>query len=63
MEVAQSGIITVVVDNATSTDGTVTLATSASGTHTIEYRAYDQSGLMGTATRTIIVSAPTAQRR
>ncbi len=50
--------ITVVVDNATSTDGTVQIDTSTPGTHTILYTVTDPNGLTGSATRTVIVSAP-----
>ena len=50
--------ITLVVDNATSTDGTVQIDTSKSGTHTILYTVTDPSGLTGSATRTVIISAP-----
>ena len=50
--------LTVVVDNATSTDGTVQIDTSRPGTHTILYTVTDPSGLTGSATRTVIVSAP-----
>ena len=50
--------LTVVVDNATSTDGTVQIDTSKPGTHTILYTVTDPSGLTGSATRTVIVSAP-----
>ena len=46
---------TTLLDGATTTS--IQLDTSSPGQHTIEYRAYDQSGLMGSATRTIIVSA------
>ena len=48
--------ITLVVDNATSTDGTVQIDTSRPGTHTILYTVTDPSGLTGTITRTVIVS-------
>jgi hypothetical protein len=34
------------------------LDTSPPGLHTIEYRAYDQNGLMGSATRAVVVNAP-----
>ena len=47
--------LTTLLDGATMT--ALSLDTSAAGTHTIEYRAYDQSGLMGSATRTVIVTA------
>ena len=50
--------LTIVVDNATSTDGTVQIDTSKPGTHTILYTVTDASGLTGSATRTVIVSAP-----
>jgi hypothetical protein len=50
--------LTVVVDNATSTDGTVQIDTSKPGTHTILYTVTDPSDLAGSATRTVIVSAP-----
>ena len=50
--------LTVVVDNATSTDGSVQIDTSTPGTHTILYTVTDPSGLTGSATRTVIVSAP-----
>jgi len=49
--------LTVVVDNATSTDGTVQIDTSRPGTHTILYTVTDPNGLTGSATRTVIVSA------
>ena len=48
--------ITLVVDNATSTDGTVRIDTSTPGTHTILYSVTDPNGLTGSATRTVIVS-------
>jgi len=48
--------LTVVVDNATSTDGTVQIDTSITGTHTILYSVTDPSGLTGSAFRTVIVS-------
>ena len=57
----QAGVnlgLTVVVDNATSTDGTVQIDTSKTGTHTILYSVTDPNGLTGSATRTVIVSAP-----
>jgi surface protein with Ig-like domain len=47
--------MTTLLDGATTTD--LTLDTGVPGTHTIEYRAFDQSGLMGSASRTVIVSA------
>ena len=50
--------LTVVVDNATSTDGTVQIDTSSPGTHTIIYTVTDPAGLTGSATRTVIVSTP-----
>ena len=50
--------ITLVVDNATSTDGTVQIDTSKPGTHTILYTVTDSNDLTGSATRTVIVSAP-----
>ena len=54
--------LTVVVDTATSTDGTVQIDTSKPGTHTILYTVTDPSGLTGSATRSVIVSpAPTPQ--
>ncbi|MBI2030939.1 DUF5011 domain-containing protein, partial [Candidatus Kaiserbacteria bacterium] len=37
--------------------GTITIDTSAAGTHTIEYRATDQAGNTGTATRTVTVES------
>ena len=49
--------LTIVVDNATSTDGTVQIDTSKPGTHTILYTVTDQNGLTGTASRTVIISA------
>ena len=48
--------ITVVVDNATSTDGTVHIDTSAPGTHTVLYTVTDPQGKTGSAMRTIIVT-------
>ena len=48
--------ITTLLDGATTTE--LTLDTGMPGTHTIEYRAFDQSGLMGSASRTVIVQAP-----
>ena len=48
--------LTIVVDNATSTDGTVQIDTSTPGTHTILYTVTDPNGLTGSATRTVIVS-------
>ena len=50
--------LTIVVDNATSTDGTVQIDTSKPGAHTILYTVTDPSGLTGSATRTVIVTAP-----
>ena len=50
--------LTLVVDNATSTDGAVQIDTSKPGTHTILYTVTDPSGLTGSATRTVIVLAP-----
>ena len=50
--------LTVVIDNATSTDGTVQIDTNNPGTHTILYTVTDPNGLTGSATRTVIVSAP-----
>ena len=47
--------ITALLDGATTTQ--LTLDTGVSGARTIEYRAFDQSGLMGSATRTVIVNA------
>jgi hypothetical protein len=49
--------ITALIDNATSTNGTVTIDTSTAGTHAIEYRAFDQHGLMGSTTRAVVVQA------
>ena len=44
------------VDGATSTPvAMVSLDTSAPGTHAVVYSVTDQNGLVGTATRTVIV--------
>ena len=48
--------IATLLDGATTTS--LQLDTSTPGQHTIEYRAYDQQGLMGSALRTVIVTAP-----
>jgi hypothetical protein len=48
--------ITTLLDGATTTQ--LTPDTGVPGTHTIEYRVFDQSGLMGSASRTVIVSSP-----
>ena len=50
--------LTIVVDGATSTNGSVQIDTAKPGTHTILYTVTDPSGLTGSATRTVIVSAP-----
>ena len=50
--------ITVVVDDATSTNGTVTIDTSKPGTHTILYTVTDAQGLTGSVTRTVDVVLP-----
>jgi len=50
--------ITVLVDNATSTGGTVTIDATTAGTHTIIYTVTNPAGLTGSATRTVIVSTP-----
>jgi hypothetical protein len=50
--------ITTLLDGATTTS--ITLDTSAAGTHTILYIVTDPAGLTGSATRTVIVSAPAA---
>ena len=50
--------LTLLVDNATSTDGTAKIATTAPGSHTITYLVTDSAGLTGLATRTVIVAAP-----
>ena len=39
---------------------TISLDTSVSGTHWIEYRAVDAAGNVGTATRNVIIEAPPA---
>ena len=51
--------LTTLLDGATTT-GEVSLDTTTPGQHTIEYRAFDQSGLTSTSTRTVIVSLPQA---
>ena len=48
--------LTLVIDDATSTDGSVEIDTSEPATHTILYTVTDPSGLTGSATRTVIVS-------
>jgi hypothetical protein len=48
--------LSTLLDGATTTS--LLLDTSKAGTHTIEYRAFDQNGLMGSASRTVIVSTP-----
>ena len=51
------GII-VLIDNATSTNGTPTIDTTQAGTHTVTYSVTDRAGLTSSATRTVIVTAP-----
>ena len=46
--------ITVIVDNATSTNGTAQIDTTKPGTHTILYTVTDPQDLKGSATRTVI---------
>ena len=49
----------IVDGGATTTVNAIQIDTTSAGTHTITYSATDESGLTGTATRTVIVSAPT----
>ena len=50
------GISASVDGGAATTPAQVSLDTSAAGTHTIVYSATDQHGVIGTATRTVIVA-------
>ena len=50
--------LTVLTDNATSTNGAVTIDTTKPATHTIPYSVTDPASLNGSATRTVIVAAP-----
>ena len=52
------GIQASVDGGATTTASTITIDTSSGGTHTIVYSATDGNGLVGTAIRTVVVSAP-----
>jgi hypothetical protein len=53
--------LTIVVDGATSTSGTVQLDTSVPGTHTILYTVTDPAGLTASSMRTVNVVLPTPQ--